>query len=98
MIELPGSLDGMMSSCKPARGPEPNHRKSLAIFISETAKSAQCGACGYHCFQRALRRELVRSRDKWMTGELSDLGRDLIAKFRRRVEAGATAAPPTAKR
>ncbi|MNP57345.1 hypothetical protein D3C76_1521680 [compost metagenome] len=38
MIELPGSLAGSFTSAKPARGPEPSRRRSLAIFISATAR------------------------------------------------------------
>src|SRR5208337_4710704 len=37
MIEEPGSFGGRLSSCNPARGPEPSHRMSLAIFIRDTA-------------------------------------------------------------
>ena len=37
IIELPGSLAGSITSAKPARGPEPSRRKSLAIFIKVTA-------------------------------------------------------------
>ena len=37
IIEDPGSFAGRLSSCKPARGPDPNHRISFAIFISATA-------------------------------------------------------------
>ncbi len=37
MMEEPGSLAGSTSSPRPLRGPEPSRRKSLAIFISETA-------------------------------------------------------------
>ena len=32
MIDEPGSLDGRISSISPVRGPEPNHRMSLAIL------------------------------------------------------------------
>ena len=51
MIELPGSLAGSLSSAKPARGPEPSRRRSLASFISATASvfsapdSATSGSC-----------------------------------------------------
>ena len=38
MIELPGSLAGRRTSAKPARGPEPSRRRSLASFISATAR------------------------------------------------------------
>ncbi|MNF98622.1 hypothetical protein D3C84_814900 [compost metagenome] len=38
MIELPGSLAGSLTSAKPARGPEPSRRRSLAIFIRVTAR------------------------------------------------------------
>ena len=37
MMEEPGSLAGRITSPKPQRGPEFSRRKSLAIFISETA-------------------------------------------------------------
>src|SRR5215831_18827687 len=37
IIEEPGSLDGMFSSCKPARGPHANQRISFANFINATA-------------------------------------------------------------
>src|SRR5690606_19199774 len=37
IIELPGSLDGMMYSPIPLLGPEANMRMSLPIFISDTA-------------------------------------------------------------
>ena len=38
MMEEPGSLAGRITSPKPQRGPELSRRKSLAIFIKETAK------------------------------------------------------------
>ena len=38
MIEEPGSFSGKRSSPNPERGPEPNQRISLAIFINEAAK------------------------------------------------------------
>ena len=38
MIELPGSLAGSFTSAKPARGPEPSRRRSLAVFIRATAR------------------------------------------------------------
>ncbi|MNP34903.1 hypothetical protein D3C76_1282110 [compost metagenome] len=38
MIELPGSLAGSFTSAKPARGPDPSRRRSLAIFIRVTAR------------------------------------------------------------
>ena len=37
MIEEPGCTSGRSSSKRPARGPEPSQRMSLAIFIRETA-------------------------------------------------------------
>ena len=37
MIELPGCRSGMRISPRPARGPLPIHRRSLAIFTSDTA-------------------------------------------------------------
>ena len=37
IIELPGSFAGSMSSPMLHRGPDPSHRISLAIFISEQA-------------------------------------------------------------
>ena len=37
MIEEPGSFSGSSSSPRPERGPEPSHRMSFAIFMSETA-------------------------------------------------------------
>ena len=37
MIELPGCTSGSSISPSPARGPEPSHRMSLAIFIRLTA-------------------------------------------------------------
>ena len=37
MIELPGCTSGSTISPRPARGPEPSHRMSLAIFIRLTA-------------------------------------------------------------
>src|SRR6202022_3568352 len=37
MIEEPGSFSGRLNSARPHRGPEPLHRMSLAIFISEAA-------------------------------------------------------------
>ena len=37
MIEEPGSFSGSSSSPRPLRGPEPSHRTSLAIFMSEAA-------------------------------------------------------------
>ena len=37
MIEDPGSFSGRRSSAIPARGPEPSHRMSFAIFIRDTA-------------------------------------------------------------
>src|ERR1700722_12597187 len=38
IMEEPGSLTGSQSSFRPARGPEPIQRRSLAIFIKDTAK------------------------------------------------------------
>ena len=38
MMLEPGSLEGMESSWKPQRGPDADHRTSLAIFISEPAR------------------------------------------------------------
>ena len=37
MIELPFWSSGRKISARPARGPEPMKRRSLAIFVSETA-------------------------------------------------------------
>ncbi len=39
MIEEPGSFAGRISSPRPQRGPEPSRRMSLAIFISEAART-----------------------------------------------------------
>src|SRR5580765_986078 len=39
MIELPGSFSGRRSSPRPQRGPEPSRRMSLAILVSETART-----------------------------------------------------------
>ena len=38
MMEEPGSFSGKISSPNPARGPEANHRTSLAIFMSDAAR------------------------------------------------------------
>ena len=38
MMEEPGSLAGKINSPKPQRGPDPNQRKSLAIFMFVQAK------------------------------------------------------------
>ena len=51
MIDEPGSFSGSRSSPRPARGPEPSMRTSLAIFISEPAtvlswpESSTCASC-----------------------------------------------------
>src|SRR6476660_9751083 len=37
MIDEPGSFSGKINSPKPQRGPEPNQRKSFAIFINAHA-------------------------------------------------------------
>ncbi len=37
MIDEPGCRSGMCSSPRPVFGPEPIHRRSLLIFVSETA-------------------------------------------------------------
>jgi hypothetical protein len=37
MMELPGSFSGKEISPSPHRGPDPKNRKSLAIFIRDTA-------------------------------------------------------------
>ena len=39
MIELPGSFSGSFSSPRPQRGPEPSRRMSLAILVSDTART-----------------------------------------------------------
>ena len=38
MIDEPGSFGGSTSSPSPLRGPEPSHRMSSAIFMSDTAR------------------------------------------------------------
>ena len=40
MIDEPGSFSGRISSPSPLRGPEPSHRMSFAIFISDAASVA----------------------------------------------------------
>ena len=40
MIELPFCSSGSAISARPARGPEPMKRRSLAIFVSETATTS----------------------------------------------------------
>src|SRR5579883_57575 len=37
MIDEPGSFSGRINSPRPHRGPDPSHRKSLAIFINAQA-------------------------------------------------------------
>src|SRR5262245_31905085 len=59
MIEEPGSLAGKINSPKPQRGPDPNHRLSLAIFMSAQASvfnaqlantNASCAASAANLF------------------------------------------------
>ena len=51
MIELPGSFSGSISSPRPARGPEPSQRTSLAIFMRLTAsvRIAPCAKTRSSC-------------------------------------------------
>src|SRR5919204_386545 len=70
MIELPFCSSGSASSASPARGPEPISRRSLAIFVSETATtlsapdastSASRAACASNGLAGARMRRLVSS-------------------------------------
>ena len=46
MIEEPGSFSGRFSSPSPLRGPEPSHRRSSAILISDAGQRPQ-GPAGH---------------------------------------------------
>ena len=58
MIEEPGSFSGSSSSPRPDRGPEPSHRTSFAIFMSDAASVviAPCENTSASCAARAAKR------------------------------------------
>ena len=89
MIDEPGSFSGSSSSPRPQRGPEASQRMSLAIFIKATASPRSAAMRGDHRVERALRGELVRRGHERVPGQLRDLGGDLPAEARRRVQPGA---------
>ena len=60
MIELPFWSSGRKISASPARGPEPMSRRSLAIFVSETATTFSAPEASTRASLRGLRLERVR--------------------------------------
>src|SRR5581483_1624312 len=70
MMEEPGSFSGILSSPRPARGPEASQRTSLAIFMSEAARvfsapwaktRASCAASASNLFGALTKGRLVIS-------------------------------------
>ena len=94
MMDEPGSFSGSASSPSPLRGPEPSHRMSSAIFISETASvrsapwvktSASWAARAANLFGAVTKGRPVTSAI-WRGHPLAELGV--------RVQAGAHRGPP----
>ena len=81
MIDEPGSFGGSTSSASPLRGPDPSHRMSSAILVSDTAKRAQRRARLHQGVVGGQGRELVGGGHEGQPGHLGDVGRGPLAEF-----------------
>ncbi len=89
MIEEPGSFSGSRSSPSPLRGPEPSHRKSSAILVSDTASVRSAPLREHQRVVGGQGGELVRRGHERQAGHLGDLGRHPLAELGVGVETGA---------
>jgi hypothetical protein len=89
MIEEPGSLEGMMSSANPARGPHDIRRMSFARYGERTQRARQLhqGVVG------PLNRELVRCAHERQIGKAGDFPRSSLAEPGLGIQAGTDRGP-----
>ena len=87
MIDDPGSLGGSTSSASPLRGPEPSHRMSSAIFVSDTARVRSVPLAWTRASWAARAANLLGAETKGKPGELGDVRRGPVAEFGVGVEA-----------
>ena len=94
MIDEPGSFSGKQQLAQAAArsGSEPAH--VVGDLHQRDRKPAQRRHRRDHRVERTLRGELVGRGHERVARQLGDLGRDLAAEIRRRVEAGADGGPP----
>jgi len=91
----PGWTAGSFNSPNPQRGPGAEPPDVVRNLGQSNCVRAQGAAQEAGCVARCLRFEVVASFDEWQSGSARDLNNSALGEPRRRIQAGATAVPPS---